>query len=402
MPTEVIEHADGIYFGMPEAEYHADPALGSTDLKRLLMSPSRWWAQSLFAQEWRGNLELEDDKEDSAGKRFGRAVHVKVLEPWRFDECYFTPEDPPEEYPTTIEQLRAAVEARWEAGIDAGLGFVKPVKSASKTEWLKACNTLGIQTMDGWKAAQAELAAGREELSRRWRTTISLIGRMLDAPRDDLGGKSQREVFLKGGYSEVSVFWTDDRGIRLKCRIDYLRPKATLDVKTYGAREDQEPITAFVGAVSNYAYDMQGSHYIEGRQQIGRLLEERKVAQFIPVAGEDGVTIERYEVDLPDEDQLKFLAKVAAERSPKWAWLGVQTMGMPETDVFEWDQGLIYQSAAYQLAAAKDKFVSFRDTYGMDSPWVSNRGLIVLTDMVFEASGRARYMTSRGEERWKL
>ena len=29
-------HEDGIYFGMSDEEYHADPALGSTGLKKLI------------------------------------------------------------------------------------------------------------------------------------------------------------------------------------------------------------------------------------------------------------------------------------------------------------------------------------------------------------------------------
>lgn len=36
----------GIYFGLPESEYHADPALGSTDIKDLYHSPPDWqWAR---------------------------------------------------------------------------------------------------------------------------------------------------------------------------------------------------------------------------------------------------------------------------------------------------------------------------------------------------------------------
>src|SRR5690242_14130853 len=39
-------HAPGIVFGMPAEEYHRDPSLGSTDLKRLLRSPSDYWWES--------------------------------------------------------------------------------------------------------------------------------------------------------------------------------------------------------------------------------------------------------------------------------------------------------------------------------------------------------------------
>lgn len=39
-------HADGIYFGLPAEEYHADPALGSSGIRDLMISPLRYWVNS--------------------------------------------------------------------------------------------------------------------------------------------------------------------------------------------------------------------------------------------------------------------------------------------------------------------------------------------------------------------
>lgn len=63
----------GVTYGMPEAQYHAIPALGSTDVKRLLRSPAHYRAG------------LDSDDEPSDAQQLGTAIHLAVLEPARFD-----------------------------------------------------------------------------------------------------------------------------------------------------------------------------------------------------------------------------------------------------------------------------------------------------------------------------
>src|SRR5262245_29067159 len=65
--------APGVYFGLPAAEYHADPSLGSTDLKRLLQAPAVYW--------WHSHMNPDrPPSPDSPAKQKGRALHKLVLE----------------------------------------------------------------------------------------------------------------------------------------------------------------------------------------------------------------------------------------------------------------------------------------------------------------------------------
>ncbi len=397
----MILHDDGVYFGMPEAEYHDDPALGSTDIKRLLFSAPSWWAQSLWATGWRAGLELVDSEEVSAAKRFGRAVHTITLEGASvFNERYYVPAPKPADLPETKEQMRDALMAAASQGVISPENpFTIPIKSAVRDEFLRECRKAGVRCIDDWRAEQKALAEGREEISRAWATTILLIGKMLDAPRVDLAGKSQREQFLTRGEAEVSIFWTDERGVRQKARFDYLRIKSTLDVKTYGAPENLEPVAAFCAGIERYAYDLQAEHYTEARRQIGRMLAEGRVYECDRTDDETQVAKLR---DALSRGRAEWVAKVAAEENPKWAWVAVQTLGMPETDVIEWTPGIVGASAAYQRTAALDRFVAYRDRFGLDTPWVSDRGVVEVNDLVLEAQGRARRMTDRGTETWKL
>ena len=64
--------AAGIRYNMPEAEYHALDALGSTDIKRLLRSPAHFRAGR------------DASSEPTAAQQLGTAIHLAVLEPARF------------------------------------------------------------------------------------------------------------------------------------------------------------------------------------------------------------------------------------------------------------------------------------------------------------------------------
>ena len=68
-------HPEGIVFGMPEGEYHADPSLGSTGLKALMKSAADYWWSS-----WMNDVVDIRDEREPAHFRFGSAFHKLVLE----------------------------------------------------------------------------------------------------------------------------------------------------------------------------------------------------------------------------------------------------------------------------------------------------------------------------------
>jgi PDDEXK-like domain of unknown function (DUF3799) len=73
----------GVYISLPEEEYHADPALGSSGIKLLLKSPALYWDQSYLNP----NKET-DEEEDTTAKKFGRAYHKLIREPEKFDSAF--------------------------------------------------------------------------------------------------------------------------------------------------------------------------------------------------------------------------------------------------------------------------------------------------------------------------
>jgi hypothetical protein len=366
---------DGLYFGLDEDTYRAVPALGSTDLKRLLVNPVSFWANSEPGKTTLRGLGLlkeeEADEEESLGKLFGRACHVQVLEPERFDDAYVEKEDMPVDY----------LASRAEIGEELlKVGAYCPPASALRADYVMAAKRAGLKVSDDWKVDELIRAEGRDILSKRWMSQLRMIDYLLNASQPALDGRSIREDTLTGGHAEVSVIWTDEAtGIRCKARFDYLRLGAIIDLKTYSCPADLPPVSFFLGQVARYGYDFQRSCYVPAWKAMGQLIADGKV--------------------FGDHDP-KWVRAIKVDREPLWRWVAVQTMGMPEVDWVDWNAQLAAGAADAQRQQALAAYAQYRDRFGLDTPWVALRGRIVVDDVTLDASGVARRMMSRGEPTW--
>ncbi len=209
---------DGIHFGLDETDYHADTALGSSDLKSLAVDPESWWYSS------NRNPDREPDA-DTPARLIGRAVHKLVLEGHEAFDATYAP----------LFHNGSTKDGKAERAALADTGVIG-IKSDDFGGILKAGDAI---------ASNPHLAA-------------SFIG----------------------GMPEVSVFWTDEAsGVRMKCRIDYLKARATVDLKSIEPNA-QRPMTfrqACLGAIANYRYTAQAAHYTDGRAAMMRHIADGAV-----------------------------------------------------------------------------------------------------------------------------
>lgn len=366
----------GLHFGLSEEEHHADPGLGSSDMKGLLYSPPRWQFKRL--KDLREALGLGDKEGDgeTLSKQFGSLIHTVVLEGMdAFDARYVVAPDMPADVLTTKEAIREK------------LGRACTLPSTAKLyDYEVQAKLAGFRTSEDWKIEKLIEMEGREEISKRWRSTMILIDRVLDAPRPDRDGRSLRDIVLTDGFPEVSFFWIDEEtGVRCKARFDWLRPGPLIDLKTHGAQDDAETIDSFTNSISRYCYDLQAAHYIDAYRQI--------------TAAVDAGLVQVHNGATPDQAWLKRLARAASNPDPKWIWLAVQTIGMPEVDDIEFDASMIMTAAWQQVRAARGNYVAYRDRYGEDDFWVAMRGRVILQDQSFPGAAR---MSSRAMDRWTV
>jgi len=206
---------DGIYFGLSDEAYHADLALGSTGLKKLLSSPPDYWWQSPM------NPLHEPEESDTPSKRFGKALHRCVLE----GQHLFVSEYAPTDLPGNTKEGKAEKERIEAAGM-------KPLK--------------------------------RDDYNR-------ILGSAAFIKANPNLGAA-----FTNGMPEVSVFWTAD-GVRKKSRFDFLKLNAIVDLKSIRNPRGKVFQKACRDAIAEYDYILSAEHYCDGRRQMARLVSEGRV-----------------------------------------------------------------------------------------------------------------------------
>lgn len=209
-------HADGIYFGMPNEEYHADPALGSSGIRDLMQSPLRYWINSPHNPENRIDPDTDATPEKpTEATMFGDYMHDLLLEGG------------------TVPYA------------------IKPQGMSFSTKAGKA-----------WRDEQQE--AGRTIISAKLGASQRTMFNALE-----LSGTLSR---FQGGVGEVSVFWTEKNGHRCKIRIDYLKADEALDLKNYANTMDKDTETAVAHTIAQRRISVQAYWYDRGIGMMMRML----------------------------------------------------------------------------------------------------------------------------------
>lgn len=319
-------HEDGVYFGLAEATYHADPALGSTDIRRLLSSPPDYWWHS-------AHNPLREEPEDTPSKVFGTALHKFVLEGEAAFRRRYVEKPGGDGILVTDADLRAWLANRTEA---------KMPRSKEDKIVLALQVDPDAPILDVLVAKA--VAAGKIVLKAADFGRILLSGMMITA-NPELAG-----AFMNGA-AEVSVFWTGEDGVRRKARIDYLKIRGCGDLKSCANPRDLAFDQACLRAISSYRYDLQAAHYVEGREAL------RRLATAGAVHGNHDAT---------------WLKKVAAQDEYGWAWVFYQSAGAPITWATTLTPGAnqILDVAADHVATAVANFRAFSAEFGLENPWV--------------------------------
>jgi len=290
--------SDGIHINLSDADYHADPALGSTGIKKLLENPADyWWSSPL-------NPAQEPEKETPA-KAFGRALHTCVLEGRDvFDGLYA-----PAEHPGNIKEGKAERKLIAEAG---------------------------------------KLPLKRDDYNR----IVASAAFIKTNPH--LGNA------FTNGLPEVSVFWTvkiGDVPIRLKARMDYLKPMAIADLKSIRNPYGKPFERACMDAIANYEYTLSAEHYMEGRRQLQRFVQQDDVWGANP-------------------DQSQFLEKVALIDAFAFVLVFYQAEGAPVSHGFKISPANpILKIQRVSINTALQKYAELIERFGEDSAWIDPKPL---------------------------
>lgn len=329
IPHEGME--PGVYFGMSEDAYHADPALGSTDLRRLLVAPSE------FHWTWAGNPDPET-QEDTDALTFGRAVHKLVLEGTNAFQGLYAPKPEGPDVLVTAEDMKVWLRNR---------GLLDKGTKESMADRIHAIDP-GVKIQDVILAEAKR--NGREILTDTAYRRIMLASAYITK-------NPHLARSFAGGQSEVSIFWIR-RGVRLKARLDYLRVvrwqdrrcAVISDLKSFGRVKPGQPLAqAVTEAAAGYKH--QAAHYIDGLAHAKRMIREGIVHGFV---------------------DREWLERIATAQTMLFAFVFFKSQGSPYAQAkLLQPQNPLIEIAQRDVETALDTFTTYHNHFGAAGPWVS-------------------------------
>jgi hypothetical protein len=309
----------GIIHEMPFDDYLAVEALDFSLAKWMLASPLDCWARS-----W---LNPNKEDADSPAMTNGRAMHCRVIEPETFARSY-VPKLDPADYPLALRTVDDMKEACRRLELKVG------GNRADLVERLKPHDD--VVMWDDIVSEYGRENAGAEFLDRGTLSDIEIAAKMIEA-------HPQLSKCFKGGSPEVSVFWKDgETGTPMKCRIDYLKPKAICEYKTFNNIYGKSVDRAIFGAIASGRYQIQAVFQKEGLKACGDIAER----QFLWVFQAQGIA--------------------------------------PVARGHILSEGALYQAAIAQYQYCVREFARCLEVYGAD-PWVDPQDIQFLDDMLIPA-----------------
>lgn len=341
--------ADGIYFGLPEADYHAAPGLSASGSKNMMISAADFWHRS-----W-----MNPDREDksTAAQMAGKARHCRIFEGRAaFEGRFYFPLDKAD-YPGLLVTVDDMAEYLKSALTDDKIKT--PKKKADIIEFITANFKSPPPIWDLLTAEHEADNEGKESISRDVEDNIEIqavvMANHLDVSK-----------LLVGGVPEVSIFWTcTDTGIPMKSRIDYIAPTYAVDLKNFANPLGKPVRRAIVTAMANGRSHIQCSMYLEA---IDRAIEFAFKRQCQWRGGDDDLS--RGNV----EDFTKELGK-AETGHHHFVFVFYQTTGAPLVRAIDFPREIgTADIGRITISMAKDSFLANFHRYG-EGRWFDNEPL---------------------------
>lgn len=426
----------GIYFGMSDEDYHAVPALSFSGIKKLAASPMIFWAATPWLSEKkRKDIEEAKESDDKPHFIFGKAYHCRIMEGTDAYASRYAVELDPADFPDALvktAQIQAAIarhtqmqpvkpqgnkpdlliQLRRLAGCEVAdaegrlfldgekvtvealktrIGLyeeeapVVPVRKvedfmpdsgdsymrdAVKADWIKQLLTLEPEAQIFDVLAEQHRAAhpGKVFLSADRHYELEIAAAMV--ARDP-----ELQHAFKGGQPEVSLFWYCPKtGVPMKARVDYLKIKAMVDLKSIGNVRQRSMEQAIRFEIASYHYNLQPAVYFEGAEVVRALVREHQET-----------VIHHCDIDV-NEDQVATDARDAwchrwaAHTQPdEWLWVFQQKGDAPITRGVWFPRGTVMMISQDIVLAAKKRFREYAETFGT-SPWLDVKPTYLIAD----------------------
>lgn len=254
IPEASGELPDGVYYALPFDDYLALPRLSFHGIQQIGVHPLNYWARSHFNPS-----RPEPSEEESFAKIMGTAYHTRVIEGRQAFEDRYTARLEADDYPGalfTATDIKAALKDR----------NIKGTSGKNKGE-LIGMLLAADPTCEVWDELVADHKAEHPDkifLSGKALADIEIRARMIEA-------HPELSKAFTGGLPEVTVLWTErvevEAGVfvnvPMKARIDYLKARAVVDLKTFSNPLGKPVQRAIVGEIASRKYFTQAAGYLD-------------------------------------------------------------------------------------------------------------------------------------------
>ena len=326
----------GIYFNMDEEAYHNAEGLSCSGIKHLTVSKLNYWHKNLNPHK--------EPEDDTSARRFGKAVHSLALEPERFHSA-FAMKLSPEDYPgalVTMEDMKAFLELN---------GMPKSGKKKSDLAERIVASGLDALVWDIELEKHASLHEGKTFLGKE-------ESRKIEAAAAVLAADPYAKAALSGGMPEVSFFVRDpETGVMLKSRMDYVRPRSTVDVKTFSNSRGKPVRKAVFEAIFYEEYLLQCVFYNFVRELARRQLASGEIRTH----GEVG---EQWLKEFTETEEHGFVLIFIESSEP----FDLRIVLLKEAEAKGADLNVYWSVPYMRIIDAKQLYAECLEKYG-DGPW---------------------------------
>lgn len=373
-PVQPPRHADqpafpkpGIYFGMPEEDYHAIHAASTSGLKRLSTSSMDYWANSTL------NLDKEEFDERKH-LSLGKAYHKRIAEGEEAFLASYAVELDPRDYVdeegrslllTTVDHVKAAIAKLGQKPCTTGFDDV--TRKAKKEDWIAQLLALDENALV-WDAMVAKHEAanpGKVFISAKQHHRVEIAAKMIEAHPE------LKDAFT-GGFAEVSIFWfCPDTGCPMKARLDYLKMRLIVDLKSFANQQGLPINRAIERAIANYRYNLQHVIYDDAVAAARAVVREHGLSALVDC---DDPTTEQAQAR--QDWAFKWAKQTAA---PGFLFVFQQTGNAPVTRGRLMPRGTVYSVSRSAAERLKRRWVECANTFGVD-PWLDIEPIDTIED----------------------
>lgn len=265
--------APGIYFNMPDELYHSLPALSSSGIKKLASSPMLFWASTTWLNEECAKQKAEAEK-DKDHLNIGKAYHCRILEGREAYERRFVVALDKASIEGCLESSDEIKNRIRELG-EKPLGTITEAdgiskRAAKKEDWINQLLELepDARIMARIVEEFEEEHRGKTVIPADVHMRIELAARMIQLD------EGLCKAFT-GGHPEVVLIWNCPRtGVPMKARVDYLKIRAMVDLKSIANQRERSIENAIRFEIASYHYNIQPSVYFEGADEVRKLVRK--------------------------------------------------------------------------------------------------------------------------------